>query len=120
MAALDNNTKWQVAYWTRMSYQRNPHLSPQYQPLNGEGISSNIDAVKNYDNQNGNSNHRMSFAEDHQEFLNPLTKDWRESLRTWKQSYNRHYPRESNKQWMAREKRNESKKVEIVETISKY
>ena len=119
MAALDNNAKWQVAYWTRMSHQRSLYHSTTYQSPDVEENSCNITAVNNYDAQNGNSSNRMSFAEDHQEFLNPLTRQWRESLRTWKQSYNRHYPRESNKQWLAREKKSESKKIEIVETISK-
>ena len=63
----------------------------------------------------------LSFREDHKEFLNPLTKSWRESLRTWKQSSHKYTssPRENNTDWLKKEKRKDSKKTDVLQLMSK-
>ena len=125
MSSLDNSVEWQVGYWTKMSYQRKFDDSSKYVRLNTKseeisGTSKNM--LSNEDqSQNPSGKVQLSFREDHKEFLNPLTKSWRESLRTWKQSSHKYTssPRENNTDWLKKEKRKDSKKAEVLQLMSK-
>ena len=125
MSALDNSVEWQVGYWTKMSYQRNFDDSSKYVRVNtkSEEISGTSTKMLNNEDQSQNAcgKLQLSFREDHKEFLNPLTKSWRESLRTWKQSSHKYTssPRENNTDWLKKEKRKDSKKAEVLQLISK-
>ena len=125
MSALDNSVEWQVGYWTKMSYQRNFDDSSKYVRVNtkSEEISGTSTKMLSNEDQSQNVSEKvlLSFREDHKEFLNPLTKSWRESLRTWKQSSHKYTssPRENNTDWLKKEKRKDSKKAEVLQLMSK-
>ena len=125
MSALDNSVEWQVGYWTKMSYQRNFDDSSKYVRVNtkSEEISGTSNKISCNEDQSQNAcgKLQLSFREDHKEFLNPLTKSWRESLRTWKQSSHKYTssPRENNTDWLKKEKRKDSKKAEVLQLMSK-
>jgi hypothetical protein len=79
MGCPKNMTEWQVAHWTKMSHERtsfeyDKHFNG-YKEYNGTSLDGNVneDRWKN----------KTTLRKDHEEDLNPLTKDWRESLRTW-------------------------------------
>ena len=125
MSSLDNSDEWQVAYWTKISYQRNFDDSSKYVRLNtrAEEISGTSKNMLGNEDQSQNPSGKvlLSFREDHKEFLNPLTKSWRESLRTWKQNSHKYTssPRENNTDWLKKEKRKDSKKAEVLQLMSK-
>ena len=116
MSDSNMNTQWQISYWTKMSYQRNIGSSSQSEELRIKNTSWNTTIISNYKNESNIANDRMSFAEENQEFLNPLTKHWRDSLRTYKQNFRRYssVPKESNKEWLEQEYRKESQKLEVL------
>ena len=119
---LDNNTKWQNEYWKKISRQRSIENSVQHlNEKNGEGND-----FASFENNTGNtSTYRMSFIEEHQEYLNPFTRNWRESLRAWSSKYNdysnspRNVNKQSNKQWLENERRKTSQKMEVLQFMSK-
>ena len=125
MSSLDNSVEWQVGYWIKMSHQRNFDDSSKYVRVNtkSEEISgTSTKMLSNEDqSQNPSGKVQLSFREDHKEFLNPLTKSWRESLRTWKQGSHKYTssPRENNTDWLKKEKRKDSKKAEVLQLMSK-
>ena len=125
MSSLDNSVEWQVGYWIKMSHQRNFDDSSKYVRVNtkSEEISgTSTKMLSNVDqSQNASGKLQLSFREDHKEFLNPLTKSWRESLRTWKQSSHKYTssPRENNTDWLKKEKRKDSKKADVLQLMSK-
>ena len=125
MSSLDNSVEWQVGYWIKMSHQRNFDDSSKYVRVNtkSEEISGTSTKMLSNEDQSQNVSEKvlLSFREDHKEFLNPLTKSWRESLRTWKQSSHKYTssPRENNTDWLKKEKRKDSKKAEVLQLMSK-
>ena len=125
MSSLDNSVEWQVCYWIKMSHQRNVDDSSKYVRVNtkSEEISGTSTKMFSNDEQSQNVSGKvlLSFREDHKEFLNPLTKSWRESLRTWKQSSHKYTssPRENNTDWLKKEKRKDSKKADVLQLMSK-
>ena len=125
MSSLDNSVEWQVGYWTKMSHQRNFDDSSKYVRVNtkSEEISGTSNKMLSNEHQSKNASGKvlLSFREDHKEFLNPLTKSWRESLRTWKQSSHKYTssPRENNTDWLKKEKRKDSKKADVLQLMSK-
>ena len=82
MSSLDNNAIWQVAYWTKMSYKRNYGASLQYDHLRRNDTTCSTNKTENNEKKKSFDNDRMSFTKENKEFLNPLTKHFRESLRT--------------------------------------
>ena len=125
MSSLDNSVEWQVGYWIKMSHQRNFDDSSKYVRVNTKSEEISGTSTKMFSNeeqsQNVSGKVLLSFREDHKEFLNPLTKSWRESLRTWKQSSHKYTssPRENNAEWLKKEKRKDSKKAEVLQLMSK-
>ena len=125
MSSLDNSVEWQVGYWIKMSHQRNFDDSSKYVRVNtkSEKISGTSTKMLSNEDQSQNVSGKvlLSFREDHKEFLNPLTKSWRESLRTWKQSSHKYTssPRENNTDWLKKEKRKDSKKADVLQLMSK-
>ena len=125
MSSLDNSVEWQVGYWIKMSHQRNFDDSSKYVRVNTKSEEISGTSTKMFSNeeqsQNVSGKVLLSFREDHKEFLNPLTKSWRESLRTWKQSSHKYTssPRENNTDWLKKEKRKDSKKAEVLQLMSK-
>ena len=77
--------EWQVAQWTKMSHQRSLSESVNYSKMNkernGKLLDDNVDRDM-YANT-------MTIRKYHEEDLNPWTKRWRESLRSWNYSYMR-------------------------------
>ena len=70
--------EWQVKHWTRMSHQRNsPGNTYRQNDSQYANPEQNIDATA------GQSERRRKFRDEHAEDLNPLTRNWRESLRVW-------------------------------------
>ena len=119
---LDNNTKWQNEYWKKISRQRS--IENSVQPLN-EKNREGYDSAS-FGNKAGiTTAYRMSFIEEHQEYLNPFTRNWRESLRAWSSKYNeysnspRNLNKQSNKQWLENERRKTSQKMEVLQFMSK-
>ena len=81
MNCLDNNVVWVNAYWTRMSHQRS--LDPfKYGVQYKVPIEFNP-SIKEKDSKKRRGNDRGTLHEEYKESLNPMTKDWRESLRGW-------------------------------------
>ena len=125
MSSLDNSVEWQVGYWIKMSHQRNFDDASKYVRVNtkSEKISGTSTKMSSNEDQSQNVSGKvlLSFREDHKEFLNPLTKSWRESLRTWKQSSHKYTssPRENNTDWLKKEKRKDSKKADVLQLMSK-
>lgn len=125
MSSLDNSVEWQVGYWIKMSHQRNFDDSSKYVRVNTKSEEISGTSTKMFSNeeqsQNVSGKALLSFREDHKEFLNPLTKSWRESLRTWKQSSHKYAssPRENNTDWLKKEKRKDSKKADVLQLMSK-
>ena len=125
MSSLDNSVEWQVGYWIKMSHQRNFDDSSKYVRVNTKSEEISGTSTKMFSNeeqsQNVSGKVLLSFREDHKEFLNPLTKSWRESLRTWKQSSHKYTssPRENNTDWLKKEKRKDSKKADVLQLMSK-
>ena len=125
MSSLDNSVEWQVGYWIKMSHQRNFDDSSKYVRVNTKSEEISGTSTKMFSNEEQSKNVSgkvlLSFREDHKEFLNPLTKSWRESLRTWKQSSHKYTssPRENNTDWLKKEKRKDSKKAEVLQLMSK-
>ena len=82
MGCPTNMAEWQVAHWTRMSHQRSLIEKNHCKDMNG---------VVKFDTQEGQNPlpgiFKTTLKEDHAEDLNPLTKDWRKSLRTWEHNY---------------------------------
>ena len=68
--------KWQVAHWTKMSRQRKV---AEYGPLYQQNQERNDSLMQNGNKEMGTS--IRTLKDDHEEDLNPLTKNWRESLR---------------------------------------
>ena len=119
---LDNNTKWQNEYWKKISRQRS--VENAVQPLYEKNREGNDSAL--FGNNAGiTTAYRMSFIEEHQEYLNPFTRNWRESLRAWSSKYNeysnspRNVNKQSNKQWLENERRKTSQKMEVLQFMSK-
>ena len=122
---MDNNTEWQNSYWKRLSHQRSIEQSSK--PISS--INQGSKFCTTLSDTKGNKNdlvyNRMSFMEEHQEYLNPFTKNWRESLRAWSSKYNeyssspRNTNKQSNKQWLETEQRKTSQKMEILQLMSK-
>ena len=125
MSSLDNSVEWQVGYWIKMSHQRNFDDSSKYVRVNTKSEEISGTSTKMFSNEEQSKNVSgkvlLSFREDHKEFLNPLTKSWRESLRTWKQSSHKYTssPRENNTDWLKKEKRKDSKKADVLQLMSK-
>ena len=125
MSSLDNSVEWQVGYWIKMSHQRNFDDSSKYVRgyIKQEDISGTSNKISSNEDpsQNASGKVLLSFGEDNKEFLNPLTKSWRESLRTWKQNSHKYTssPRENNTDWLKKEKRKDSKKAEVLQLMSK-
>ena len=125
MSSLDNSVEWQVGYWIKMSHQRNFDASSKYVRVNtkSEEISGTSTKMLSNEDQSQNASGKvlLSFREDHKEFLNPLTKSWRESLRTWKQSSHKYTssPRENNTDWLKKQKRKDLKKADVLQLMSK-
>ena len=125
MSSLDNSVEWQVGHWIKMSHQRNFDDSSKYVRANTKSEEISGTSTKMFSNeeqsQNVSGKVLLSFREDHKEFLNPLTKSWRESLRTWKQSSHKYTssPRENNTDWLKKEKRKDSKKADVLQLMSK-
>ena len=123
MSNSSSNTLWQVSYWTKMAYQRNVGCSSQSEEFSTKNPNYNTTIVGNHNNESNISNDRISFAEENKEFLNPLTKHWRESLRTYKQTVRRYSsaPKQTNKQWLEEEYRKEGKKdaqkIDVLDTF---
>lgn len=75
--------EWQVAQWTKMSRERSLSdrlkYSKENKDHNGKLFYDNVekDRCKN----------STTLREYYEEDLNPFTRDWRESLRTWNYSY---------------------------------
>ena len=83
MGCPNNMAEWQVAYWTKMSHQRTlfeceKHIKENTE-YNGTLLGDNVDKNR-WEN-------KTTFRKDHEEDLNPWTKVWRESLRTWNYRY---------------------------------
>ena len=125
MSSLDNSVEWQVGYWIKMSHQRNFDDSSKHVRGNikQEEISATSNKMSSNEDpsQNASGKVLLSFGEDNKEFLNPLTKSWRESLRTWKQNSHKYTssPRENNTDWLKKEKRKDSKKADVLQLMSK-
>ena len=122
---LDNNAKWQNEYWKRLSHQRSiEHPFNASCETNGGAKYDSTFSDKN-ESRNNLSHYRLSFVEENQEYLNPRTKNWRESLRAWsiKHSEYGNSPRNpnkiSNKQWLEQERRKTSQKMDVVQFMSK-
>ena len=119
---LDNSTKWQNEYWKKISRQRS--IENSFQPLNGKN-KEGYDSASFGNNAGITTTYRMSFTEEHQEHLNPFTRNWRESLRAWSSKYNeysnspRNVNKQSNKQWLENERRKTSQKMEVLQFMSK-
>ena len=119
---LDNSTKWQNEYWKKISRQRS--IENSFQPLNGKN-KEGYDSASFGNNAGITTTYRMSFTEEHQEYLNPFTRNWRESLRAWSSKYNeysnspRNVNKQSNKQWLENERRKTSQKMEVLQFMSK-
>ena len=84
MSCLDNNAVWVVGYWTRMSHQRNADGSQFKYGSHTQHMECN-DKIKNIDRGNVYST-RGTLQDEYRETFNPMTKDWRESLREWENS----------------------------------
>ena len=82
MGCPTNMAEWQVAHWTRMSHQRSL--------IERNHGKEKIAAVKS-ETEKGQclfqGTFKTTLKDDHAEDLNPLTKDWRKSLRTWEHNY---------------------------------
>ena len=119
---LDNNTKWQNAYWKKISRHRSTENS--FQPPNQVSNETN-DTVTIGQSLTSKNQYRMTFTEEHQEYLNPFTRNWRESLRAWSSNnigYSnspRNVNKQSNKQWLENERRKTSQKMEVLQFMSK-
>ena len=83
MGCPTNVTEWQVAHWTRLSHQRS--LIERGHGKEENKISKATMDQFNQDASRGK--YKTTLREDHEEDLNPLTKDWRKSLRTWESNY---------------------------------
>ena len=75
--------EWQVAHWMKMSRQRCLSECGKYSKENTDDDGKLLD---NNVNKNRCKNN-VTLLEYHKEDLNPWTRDWRESLRTWNYSY---------------------------------
>ena len=82
MGCLTSIAEWQVAHWTKISHQRSL-IERGY----GKESKDNIQFAPKAEQKALNCQYRSSLKEDHAEDLNPLTKDWRKSLRTWENGY---------------------------------
>ena len=70
--------EWHVKHWKRISHQRSSPGSTFKQPnSNYTHPENNIDATV------AQPERRSKFRDEHAEDLNPLTRNWRESLRVW-------------------------------------
>ena len=70
--------EWQVKHWTRISHQRNsPGATYKQNDSSYANPEQNIGATASQ------SVTRRKFRDEHAEDLNPLTRNWRESLRVW-------------------------------------
>ena len=83
MNCLDNNVIVLDWYWTKLSIERNHTYD-----LPTKHHLENLIQVKecNKDTKN-NSIRRPTLTEEYKESLNPRTKEWRGSLRSWELSY---------------------------------
>ena len=84
MSSLDCNVKWQVDYWTKMSHQRVTESSLQYDISKERLTSCTAIMADNNEKTKRGANHRVTFAQEHQEFINPSTKYFYKSLRAGK------------------------------------
>ena len=83
MNCLDNNVIVLDWYWTKLSIERNHTYD-----LPTKHHLENLIQVKNCNkNTRNNSIRRPTLIEEYKESLNPRTKDWRGSLRSWELSY---------------------------------
>ena len=92
MSSVDHIAIWQVACWTKMSHNQNYGGSLQNGHLRRKASNCSTVMTENYGKENSFANDRISFAKENEEFLNPLTRYFRESLRSRKQLRNIHYP----------------------------
>ena len=106
MGCPTNVTEWQVAHWTRLSHQRSLHERGHGKEDNN--LKSRTGQVAE---NTTTGKYKNTLREDHEEDLNPFTKDWRKSLRTWESSYwfiTDHPPPTKNKKkvrWTKEEKK---------------
>ena len=82
MGSSTDIAEWQVAHWTKMSHQRSL-IEREY----GKAKSDDMKCTHKADQDTRSGQYRATLKEDHAEDLNPLTKDWRKSLRTWENGY---------------------------------
>ena len=122
---LDNNAKWQNEYWKRLSHQRSIEHPFKASCETNDGVKHDLTFSNKNNTRTDLSHYRLSFVEENQEYLNPRTKNWRESLRAWsiKHSEYGNSPRNpsklSNKQWLEQERRKTSQKMDVVQFMSK-
>ena len=83
MNCLDNNVVVLDWYWTKLSIERNHTYD-----LPTKHHLENLIPVKNCNkNKRNDSIRRPTLTEEYKESLNPRTKEWRGSLRSWELSY---------------------------------
>ena len=84
MTTVDHIPIWQVAYWTKMSHNRNNVGALQYDHLRRKETTYNTAMEEINEKKSSFSKDRISFTKENKEFLNPLTKYFRASLRSGK------------------------------------
>ena len=83
MNCLDNNVVVLDWYWTKLSIEKNHTYD-----LPTKHHLENLIPVKNCNkNKRNDSIRRPTLTEEYKESLNPRTKEWRGSLRSWELSY---------------------------------
>ena len=82
MGCPNDIAKWQVAHWTKMSHQRS-----LIERECGKARNDDMESTRKTNPDTLSGQFRTTLKEDHAEDLNPLTKDWRKSLRTWENGY---------------------------------
>ena len=108
-----------MAYWRKISRQKTINKPPEYiRSKDGYLYCIDSSVEKNKDGKHPFDNN-LSLSKDHQEFLNPLTKEWRESLRKSKYKFSTYSssPRDSNKHQQQNEKRKISTKKEVLQVV---
>ena len=88
MTTVDHIAIWHLAYWTKMSQNRNYGGSLQNGHLRRKDTPCSTVVTENNEKKNRFAIDRISFAKENEEFLNPLTKYFRESLRSRKEIRN--------------------------------
>lgn len=81
MSVLDNNTIYLTTYWTKLSHKRNVDRTKY--GLQAEKYKDLRPGIKNVEKVGSDVVRRPTLMDDCRESLNPETKDWRESLRSF-------------------------------------